>query len=267
MFAVLRDRTVKKLGQNLDFECRFLGHHYGFVPEGLHDTQVAELALRAGLWPEGKWGDKELDADGGAGGSRAPYVATSMARLCLRYLGLLIDKDRALRTSFDTTPPGKHTWEQLQYAGLDTIYPYFIAVAQRPEIQQRKLQHTIAVEYETIPLLAETALAGFGIDEHQWTELYQEAMTKREDARRGLDSLFQVAMGQGELWPQTAAGQRPIFPRTKRGLNYDAHATGKLHSRSCAGVLLSATYWCSSRHQTAPVRGGHHANDLAAHHA
>lgn len=217
IFQILESRKLGKLGQNIKFEGLYLGNELGVRLDGkggLMDTQVAELIIRAGLFPE--------TVGGAQGVNKKAYQATSMAALCRRYLGIEIDKDKALVTSFYTTPAGQHSRRQRVYAAGDVIYPFFIAKGQRKEIQARKLTGVVDVEFAFLPVILEAQLKGLLIDRKGWLDLYQEAVTQQYMTRRELDAIARDVTPQKELFPHIVEAQRPIFHKTKKAVNYDS---------------------------------------------
>lgn len=217
LFRLLENGTMGLLGQNIKFEGLYLGNEFGVRLDGkggLMDTQVAELVIRAGLFPE--------TVGGAQGANKKAYQASSMAALCRRYLGIEIDKDKALVTSFYTTPAGQHSRRQRVYAAGDVIYPFYIAKGQRKEIQARKLSGVVDVEFAFLPVILEAQLKGLLIDRKGWMDLYQEAVTKQYTTRRELDVLAREASPQHELFPEAAESQRPIYHKTKKAINYDS---------------------------------------------
>lgn len=215
LWDILRGRKARKIGQNIGFECRFLQYWFNCAVRRVYDTQINELIIRAGLFPINKTTGESGEA------SRKAYSATSMGALYQRYFGIEIEKDKELRTSFFKTPPGKHNQRQLHYAAGDVVYPFYIARAQKVDIDARQLDDILRIEYEVIPILADAELKGLPIDVGQWKVLYQEAVQNKRDAQIALDKFFTDLAGQRDLF----AGQvplRPIHPRTNKSLNYDS---------------------------------------------
>lgn len=203
---VLMSRDVMKLGMNIQFECEFLQHEFMAPLRNVACIQVAELLLRAGLFPKGK---------NDSGGDRKAYSATSMEALAKRHLGIEINKDKELRTSFYRTPPGKHSPAQLFYAADDTILPFYIARKQKQELVERSLEEIAAIEFEHIPVLADTELGGMGLDQTAWRQLWQEATKRRAAAEAALDDLFRQISPQHDLFGA------PTYINGRR-LNYDS---------------------------------------------
>lgn len=212
LFAILESRKVSKLGQNIGFEYRFLRQHYGLRVRKLADTQLAELVLRAGLF--------ESKAKRATTGERTAYKYTSMASLMERYAGIEIDKDTELRTSFYSTAPGTHSIRQIIYAATDVIYPFVIAAAQRPIIDERGLRDIIKLEMELIPVIGEMEHRGLRLDQKQWIKLWQESLKERTRFERELDDMLRPCTVQPDLFDTDSAKARPIYPKKNTELNY-----------------------------------------------
>lgn len=216
----LTRRGLKKLGMNIGFECRFTMTGFGVPIRDVEDIQLSEQVLRTGLLGGSDAGSTENDGEHSSRKSRSAYKHTSMRALASFYLGIEIDKDQALRTSFDKTAPGQHNERQLAYAAGDCVYPYFIAKYQDQELRNRDLKATAELEWEVIPVLAEAQLRGFYIDQVAWRVLWQEAVAKLDETQRALDRLFLAH--QGDLFGNTNSDVRPLYLGGKRPvpLNY-----------------------------------------------
>lgn len=211
---ILGSRDVMKLGMNIGFECQFFQHEFKMPLRNVACIQVAELQLRAGLF------DITNTRRSEEGGSRKAYGETSMAALGRRHLGVEINKDKDLRTGFYRTPPGQHSLPQIQYAADDTMLPFFIARKQKPEIVERGLTDIVAIEFETIPVLADVELTGMGLDQKEWRALWQESTTRRAVAEEKLDDLFRKLSPQQDLF-EAKGPTRPAYING-RSLNYDS---------------------------------------------
>lgn len=212
LFAILESRAVTKLGQNINFEYRFLRNHYGVRCRKLADTQLAELVLRAGLF--------ESKAKRPTTGERTAYKYTSMNALMQRYAGIEIDKDTELRTSFYSTPAGTHSIRQIVYAAGDVIYPFVIAAGQRPVIDERGLRDIIKLEMEVLPLIGEMEHRGLRLDQKGWIKLWQEALRERTQYEQTLDDMLRPCTEQPDLFDTEASKARPIYPKKNTELNY-----------------------------------------------
>lgn len=213
----LRNKQIPKLGQNIRFECKFLQAQEKVKVRNVCDTQLNEMVLRTGLL-----NPKSAKAQRGEG--RGAYKHTSMDALTKRYLGVVIEKDTELRTSFYSTPPGMHGLRQIVYANSDVIYPFFIAKEQKVELVARKLVGIAKVEYKLIPVLADAELTGFRIDQRAWRKLWQEAVKGRAETERKLDELIRPLTLQDDLFDvdQTQKKARPVYPKNNRELNYSS---------------------------------------------
>lgn len=210
VFALLADPAYYKLGQNVRFEYKFLRTNFGVMCRNLGDTQLTEQVLRAGLF-RGKGGGPSSDDDGR---NKAAYKYTSMDALCKFYLGIQIDKDRQLRTSFYSTPPGQHTDRQRCYAGGDVVYPFYVAAEQREVLDERQLRDIAKLEHSIIPSFGEAELRGMYLDQDEWRALWQESLAKLLEARTKLDALFLGV--QGDLFDGRETGVRPIYIKSRK---------------------------------------------------
>jgi DNA polymerase I-like protein with 3'-5' exonuclease and polymerase domains len=227
--AYLPKRGIKKLGMNVSFECKFITAEFDVPLRDVECIQIAEQVIRTGLFGAEEATDDEERTQRR---SRAAYSQTSMARLCRFYLGIELDKDKTLRTSFYSTPPGTHNHRQRTYAAGDCVYPLYVAKYQRQELDDRDLYATARVEWEIIPVIAEAELRGMYIDQAEWRVLWQEAVTKLDETQRKLDQLILGARVQGTLFdesleaqpsgPQTHPEVRPLYLGGKKpvDLNY-----------------------------------------------
>ena len=210
----LESRAVTKLGQNLGFEYGFLRHHYGVRLRGVADTQVAELACRAGLFQSVK-GKSTAHL-------RAGYTLCSMKELMRRYAGIEIDKGLDVRLSFNTVKPGRHGPDQIVYAASDVVYPFIIAESQKEVIAERGLRNVIKLEMESLPVIHEMEYQGMRVDQAAWRELWQEAVTELASCERTLDTLIRGSTLQDDLFDTADVKSRPIFPKSNTPLNYSS---------------------------------------------
>jgi len=105
--ALLEDPTVEKVFHHAPFDLRFMVHAWKAQPALIRCTKVAS---------------KLLDP-------RAPNEAHSLQQLCLRYLGVRLDK-AAVRTSDWLAE--ELTAEQLEYASRDVLFlPALLSALER----------------------------------------------------------------------------------------------------------------------------------------
>jgi len=225
LYDIFENRTQVKLGQNIGFECKWLQYHENVRLRNVADTQVAELAGRCGLFAYKAARDAETNASVNSGNeTRAGYKYTAMGRLAKHYLGLDLDKDHDLRTSFYDTLPGQHSERQLAYAAGDVIYIFYIAQKQKDMLASRALVGVVKVEFENIPILSNAELVGIGLDVESWRLLWHEAVEKRAKAEAVLDELVRGRTLQQDLFDTSATKRRPIWPHSRKQepINYDA---------------------------------------------
>lgn len=191
---VVEDPNLMKLGQNLGFEMQFLGFKYGVRFQKSACCQLAELVLRAGLFPIKR-------ADNDEGPNRAAYGLTNMKRLAKRHLAIEIDKTDRYRLDFWSTAAGELCEGALRYAAGDVVYPFYIAQSQKTEIYARGLKDVIDIEFALLPILTDMHMHGIGIDQDAWLTLYQEACVKRDMAKHQLDELFRGQNQQLDAFP------------------------------------------------------------------
>lgn len=213
----LASRKVRKLGQNIKFEYRFLKLQANCALRNLWDTQLAEQIVRAGLFSNSEY--ERDDSTDDEGKSRC-YRDTSMLSLTRRYLEIDIDKDQDIRLSFYRTPAGTYSLRHLVYAAGDVIYPFYIWREQQQEIEARALRSIVELEMRTIPVTAEAELRGMRLDQAAWRQLYQEAEQGRLNTERKLHALLRNAQQQ-ELF-EAKPTDLAIFPKTEEPVNFDS---------------------------------------------
>lgn len=233
--AIVRDRTMVKLGQNMKFEAVYSQHRLGAGIRNVADCQVAELLIRAGLLGAKK--TEEGKATGG--GDKGVLRWVSMAKLTAFYLNIDIDKDHDLRVSFFVTPVGQHDARQIIYAGSDTIHPFDIAAKQKREIEARGLRDILKIEFELIPVLADAEVSGIGIDERAWRVLWQQAVDRMDKAQRALDRAFMLVAG--DLFNATDENIRPLYYPPRKGKNVQPEA---LNWSSATQVRWAVKEYC-----------------------
>lgn len=217
---VLENPAVLKVGANLQFEYLFLRQHYGIRLANLADTQIVELTLRAGLFPISKSAN-----DDGEGANRKAYGLTKLETVARRHLGIDIDKDHDLRTSFYATGKGQHSRAQLIYAANDVVYPFYVLQEQHKEVVERELEEIVKLEHQVLPVLADSEFHGIALDKRAWNALWQDSKQSRMDTQEALDDLMRSALHQNELFEEGATKERlrPQYPKSGKDLNYGSH--------------------------------------------
>lgn len=196
LLNLFEDPEIVWLGQNIRFELLFLGYKYGVEFRRVACTQIAEMLIRAGLFPLKKGNSED--------GSREDYKETSMKMLCKRHLDIDIDKGEDVRLTFWTTPAGRLTKRHLVYAAGDVLYPFWVALEQKQEIYDRGLRTTAELEFDLIPIIAESQMAGIGLDQGSWLKLAEDAEILLAEAGERLDQLLLGTAVQADLFGRAA---------------------------------------------------------------
>lgn len=170
---VFADPKVIKLGQHIRHDIQILMNNYGAVFNKVVCTMIAEQVLRCGL-----------------------YVKASLLELAKRYIGIDINKEEELRSSFSKTSVGQFSKEQLDYAAGDCVYPVHIIRAQRKLLEERGLMATFDLENEFIPVLAEMELAGMYLDVDEWRKTYDYSVGKVQESEHLLDELLGATISE-----------------------------------------------------------------------
>ncbi len=228
LLDVLEDESVYILGQNVRFEQQWFLHAFGTWITKMVCCQLAELVMRAGLWPVSKSAAGKTDEVGVT--DRAAYRVTSMAALGKRYLGIEVAKGEELRMRFWTTPPGQLSIAQREYAAGDVFYPYYLFREQKKELKQRGLLDIADIDFELIPVLVDSQIFGMYLDQTEWKKLWQEAIVLLETAKAELDDFFRQQSEQLDMLHSESKPVRPtqVMKRKEtRDLNYNAPAQVK----------------------------------------
>lgn len=217
---ILEDPNVTVIGHNLRFDYKMVRAHYGWRPNRLVDSMIAEQVIRAGVF--------SADENVKPGFIRG---LTSLASLVRFYFGVELDKDQELRTSFWKTPVGKLSQREIDYAVGDIVWPERLFRTQKKLINERGLAQTVRLEFELIPVLAEMELNGMILDEDKWLELYQKSMVELEKCDIELDKVF----GIRSYLQQDLFGSSQIVRR----VNYGSHVqlAKLLHSKGYPGFV------------------------------
>lgn len=168
--VITSDPKIVKIGQYFKFDIKMLAYNYKMKFKNVACTQLAEHVARSGL-----------------------YVSADMGALAERYLGITINKEEALRTSFKNTGVGEFSELQLKYAAGDCVYPIYIAKQQKKVIHQKGLKNTLALEFQVLPVLAEMELSGMAMNVSKWLTLYQISLQKRLCIEQQLDQIFGIS--------------------------------------------------------------------------
>lgn len=155
------------VGHNLQFDYKFLAHHFGVRPTTLRCTMTASKLINAGV-PRKK----------GYHG---------LAQVLERALGIKVDK--AEQTS-DWS--GELTPKQLEYAAADVAPLLRLEENLRQRAAEAGLEEVLGLENELIPSVAEMELVGVGIDRDKWEALVQADRDQAEALRDELRNTFGI---------------------------------------------------------------------------
>jgi DNA polymerase I len=179
--CVVENDTIPKYGLNLRFDCKYVMHHYGWLPRRLVDAQIIEQVIRVGIF--------SITKEAKVGMVRK---MTSMASLVKFYFNETIDKDKTMRIDFWKTPPGKFSKRQIEYFKGDIAWPIRIAKAQSKIAAERGLMDKLRSEFDLIPVLAQMELEGMTLDVPKWLGLYHHAVKQVAEGEKKLDKLLGV---------------------------------------------------------------------------
>lgn len=144
--SMLINPDIKKIGQNLSFDLRFLKHQLGGIEiTNVHDTLLAERLLTSGI--------KE--------------VSNGLDAILSRRVGVYTDK--TIRDQF-SQHSGGFTREQLEYMAKDVLYLPEIRRQQLEEIGKAGMGRVLALENAVVPVVVQMGLDGVGFNRELWTE-------------------------------------------------------------------------------------------------
>lgn len=196
---VLTQRKIQKVGVNLSFEYMTMYWCLGMRTQYFWDCFLVERLIWAGLH------------------SLKDYPFYSMDSMMGRYFRVSINKD--LQTSFDLETP--LTWDQVEYAALDTRVPLGIRTYQRGMtfgIDEYKnnnsvlcadnLRRVIALENDAIGAFQDMHLHGERIDRSAWeARLERKKLELTRHLANVLDPLFIPIPGIGSKHDALSAAQ------------------------------------------------------------
>lgn len=161
--------SITCLFHNGKFDIKFLKKNYGWSPEFVYDTMLAESILTAGI---GK-------------------VFHSLNDLTFKYLGVTLAKE--IRESFSEEIVF-FTDQQLNYAADDVIYlPQIKAFQYQKLIDQDLFQIAYGIEFPLIPIMAEMELEGVCFDSKRWIEIYATTKQRQVEADCELRKMLSMA--------------------------------------------------------------------------
>src|SRR5581483_6760164 len=166
-----------KVGANLQFDYEVVKWCLGIRMWHLHDVQIVEKVIYAGLvdfFETGFWGLEDLVA---------------------RYAKLRIDKSH--QQSFDLETP--LTPAQVTYAGLDTRLPLAVRAGQLVTLSKDKLDWAAKIENDAIPAFGDMHINGLLLSADKWLTLLEEQRFKKSAVIAALDKVFVPVVGTKDV--------------------------------------------------------------------
>ena len=155
------------IGHNLKFDCTFLLHQFGLLPETVADTMLQEQVIQ------------------GTGLSRSQDnygVRVDLASTAMRY-GLEVSKfERHWFINLDTRPEWSMPFpeQQIAYMAQDVVIPLAIYQAQRNLLQQLALTEIADLENVCLPAVAAMEVAGCYVDQVLWLDMIERRKAERD---------------------------------------------------------------------------------------
>jgi DNA polymerase I-like protein with 3'-5' exonuclease and polymerase domains len=184
LHELLADSSIVKIGQNLKFDMKFWLVKHGLDKrfQNAADCGLIEQVIGCGLFSE------EDDKVG------MTLKMTSLKMMGRRWLGLDLVKDDEVRTGWSKFNPETIPTDKLLYAGDDVCAPELILSKQKGWIKRLGLVETVNLEHAYLPVLADMEVRGIKVNMEKWNTLADEAEQKMREARRALDTLFDVTV-------------------------------------------------------------------------
>lgn len=170
----LYNSKIRKLGVRLQFDYETVKWNLGIRSQCFYDCHIAEMLIYSGkvnFYDDDFWG---------------------MVDMMRRYCGLLINKEE--QTLFDLETP--LTQSQINYAALDTRFPFAIRAGQAAHIAKFNLQQVAyEVEFPAIGSFGDMRLNGFYLNPEKWKKQVTSVEAKHVDNIKTLDTYFLPVVG------------------------------------------------------------------------
>lgn len=193
IFDILRDQNIKKVGQNLKFDYKFLKYHYNVLFENIRDTFVVEHLLTKGQRDRGY----------------------DLATIANQYLNSYPDMDKTIRKKFENynqkTP---FTQQDCLYAATDVAVLIPIYREQHKLVYEYGMQDTAAMECECIMATGDMELNGILLDQNEWLKLEKRAIDELQIVENDLDNLLKPVFHSMALEEKTL-----MFGKKAKNLN------------------------------------------------
>jgi DNA polymerase I len=155
------------VGHNVKYDIKVLYHKSKILLHNVYDTMLAEVILHQGVGLK--------------------YI--SLAELVKRYLGK--ERDKSIRESFYSGGIlDSITQQQIIYAAEDVIDLPAIKEEQIKKIKREKMQKTLKLELELVPVVAAMEIEGVLLNQQKWTELMELSKEKAKELADELRDVF-----------------------------------------------------------------------------
>ena len=152
-------KSTKIIGHNLQFDLKFLRHHFGIEPKAGWDTMTAAKLL-----------DK---------GQRRKDGHFTLQAVCKRELGIVLPKEMQKSDwSKELTP------EQLEYAARDVVVLSPLKDALASALTAAGLDCAANLEFEVLAAVVDMELSGVRIDRDAWISLFEHRQAEAERLRK-----------------------------------------------------------------------------------
>ena len=138
------------IGHNLKFDLKYLRYLYGWFPETLFDTMIAESLITNGI------------------GKQMP----SLNDLCFKYLGQTLVKE--IRNTFQDQI-AFFTDQQLNYAADDAEILLKLYTILQTELLNKELTKISELEFELLPVIVDMELTGVNFSREVWQKCIKQA--------------------------------------------------------------------------------------------
>lgn len=173
--ALLTDRRVLKLFQNVVYDMKLIKNHGGFYVENIYDTMLVEQLFNLGVSQRG----------------------ADLASLVFKYLGITIDKEP--RDTFANYEQDFQPY-QLEYAANDVVVLKLIQDLQMERVKKEQFENVCRLEFEFAKPMCEMELNGICFDVEKHRLILKEIEKERTEKGRTLQTFLDNSDDQFTLF-------------------------------------------------------------------
>ena len=155
MKVFLDQLKISVIGHNLKFDLKYLRYLYGWFPDSLFDTMIAESLITNGI------------------GKQMP----GLKDLALKYLNVEMVKE--IRDTFQDQI-AFFTDQQLNYAADDADILLKLFPILQTQIVNKELEKAVNLEFDLLPVIVDMELRGVGFDKQIWAGCLEQAKVGAE---------------------------------------------------------------------------------------